>query len=141
MFSVGDIVWYIDPKEARVKVCKVIEEITKRTLDGEEKNYVFLLWAGREWKQVAKSRLNGDFYLSRDDAKRAMLNSAEDAINKMISRAESEAQELIAEFKEPEPEPIFHKTEVQQENTKDSDDDDVVKITLDDGTVARVRGL
>ena len=107
MFNVGNIVWYIDPKAARVKVCKVVEEIIKKTLDGEEKNYVFLLWAGKEWKRVNKSRLSGDFYSAEDDAKQAMLSSAESAIDKMVYKAKEEAQELITGGQQQKTESVF----------------------------------
>jgi len=139
MFEVGKIVWYIDPKEARVKVCKVIEEIIKKTLDGEEKNYVLLLWAGRDFKRIPKSKLPGDFYTDRQDAKDAMMLSAESAIDKMIQRAESEAGDML----QPEPEPPIFSTPEPPLNKVDPipDDADGIKITLEDGTVARVRGL
>ena len=135
MFEVGKIVWYIDPREARVKVCKVIEEIIKKTLDGEEKNYVLLLWSGRDFRRVPKSKLSGDFYLDRGDAKDAMMRSAEVAIDKMIQRALDEAGDLLSTGQRPlEDYPV----ESLQQSI---DSSDVVQVTLEDGTVARVRGL
>ena len=138
MFNVGNIVWYIDPKAARVKVCKVVEEIIKKTLDGEEKNYVFLLWAGKEWKRVNKSRLSGDFYSAEDDAKQAMLSSAESAIDKMVYKAKEEAQELIMGGQQQKTESVFQPESLFPQL---NDPDDRIEVTLDDGTVARVRGL
>jgi len=135
MFEVGNIVWYIDPKEARVKVCKVVEEIIKKTLAGEESNYVLQIWAGREFKRIGKNRLNGDFYSTKELAKNAMLESAETAIDRMIQRAESEANDLFTDHRQneisigPAPQPPL------------LEDGEAVEVTLEDGTVARVRGL
>ena len=135
MFEVGKIVWYIDPREARVKVCKVVEEIIKKTLDGEEKNYVFLLWAGKDFKRVPKSRLSGDFYLDGEEAKDAMMRSAEAAIDNMIQKAQTEAGDLI------KPAPVPSVLDFREELSSGVDTSDVVRVTLEDGTVARVRGL
>ena len=139
MFEVGKIVWYIDAENARVKVCKVVEEIIKKTLDGEEKNYIFSLWAGREFRRISKSKLTGDFYSTKEEAKSAMLMSADDAISKMLQRAEQEAGELITVFQKPTQEaPIFTNDTEQQEATTLEEG---VEVTLPDGTVAKVRGL
>ena len=135
MFEVGKIVWYIDPREARVKVCKVVEEIIKKTLDGEEKNYVFLLWAGRDFKRISKSKLPGDFYLDGEEAKDAMMRSAEAAIDNMIQKAQTEAGDLI------KPSTVPSVLDFREELSSGVDTSDVVRVTLEDGTVARVRGL
>lgn len=134
MLEVGNIVWYIDPKEARVKVCKVVEEIIKKTLAGEESNYVLQIWAGREFKNVGKNRLNGDFYPTKELAKSAMLDSAEAAIERMIHKAETEAADLFVDRYQNE-------IDIAPLQTPSLDDGEVVQVTLEDGTVARVRGL
>jgi len=134
MFEVGNIVWYIDPKEARVKVCKIVEEIIKKTLAGEESNYVLQIWAGREFKNIGKNRLNGDFYPTKELAKSAMLDSAETAIDRMIHKAESDAADLFADRYQNE-------IDIAPFQKSPLDDDEGVKVTLEDGTVARVRGL
>ena len=136
MFEVGKIVWYLDPREARVKVCKVIEEIIKKTLDGEEKNYVLLLWGGRDFRRVPKSKLSGDFYLDRNGAKDAMMSSAEIAIDKMVQRALDEASDLL-QTEQQQPLEDYPIESLQQS----IDTSDVVQVTLEDGTVATVRGL
>ena len=136
MFEVGKIVWYIDAENARVKVCKVVEEIIKKTLDGEEKNYIFSLWAGRDFKRISKSKLTGDFYSTKEEAKEAMMQSADSAISKMLQRAEQDAGEMLAV---PADSPIF--TDEPQQNQPPAIFEDGVEVTLPDGTVAKVKGL
>ena len=69
-----------------------------------------------------------------------MLMSADDAISKMLQRAEQEAGELITVFQKPAEEeaPIF--TTVTEQNDATALDEGV-EVTLPDGTVAKVRGL
>jgi vacuolar-type H+-ATPase subunit H len=67
-----------------------------------------------------------------------MLSSAESAIDKMVYKAKEEAQELITGGQQQKTESVFQPESLFPQL---NDPDDRIEVTLDDGTVARVRGL
>ncbi len=62
-----------------------------------------------------------------------MLESAETAINRMIQRAEAEAKELYVDQNQNEAHVTLTPMPIN--------DEEAVQVTLEDGTVATVRGL
>ena len=129
MFDVGNIVWYIGGQTPRVMLLKVVEEITKKTLTGEEKNFVLLFSSVNGEKRVSKSKLasSGTFYPDERSAKNAMVESASKAIDHMLLTARKNASNF------------FDQT-IQPSSSIQNDDLDGMKITLEDGTVARIKG-
>ena len=130
MFDVGNIVWYIGGSTPRVLLLKVVEEITKKTLTGEEKNYVLVFNSASGEKRVSKSKLadQGKFYPDEKSAKASMVESASKAIDHMLLTARNNAGDLFDTTTQPSPEPV-------QEEAFDG-----MKITLEDGTVATIKG-
>ena len=130
MFDVGNIVWYIGGQTPRVLLLKVVEEITKKTLSGEEKNYVLVFNSSQGEKRVSKSKLadQGKFYPDEQAAKNAMVASASKAIDHMLLTARNNASTFFDEIVEAPQEP-------PQEEAFDG-----MKITLEDGTVATIKG-
>ena len=130
MFDVGNIVWYIGGTTPRVLLLKVVEEITKKTLSGEEKNYVLAFNSASGEKRVSKSKLanQGKFYPTEIAAKSAMVESASKAIDHMLQTAKNNASIFFNETKEPNAKP-------PEEETFEG-----MKITLEDGTVATIKG-
>ena len=129
MFEVGNIVWYIGGQSPRVLLLKVVEEITKKTLTGEETSYIFVYNSAEGEKRISMAKLadQGDFYVDENAAKKAMLESASAAIDHMLLVARNNSGHL---FKEPQ----NIATELPQ------DDLSGTKITLEDGTVATLKG-
>lgn len=129
MFEVGNIVWYIGGQSPRVLLLRVVEEITKKTLTGEETSYIFVYNSTEGEKRVSMSKLagQGDFYVDEKAAKQAMLESASAAIDHMLLIARNNSG---AFFKD------------AQTQTADLPQDDLTgtRITLEDGTVATLKG-
>ena len=72
MFEVGNIVWYIGGQSPRVLLLKVVEEITKKTLTGEETSYIFVYNSAEGEKRISMAKLadQGDFYVDEKAAKK-----------------------------------------------------------------------
>ena len=83
MYNVGDILWIISQEKPGVLPYRIIEEVTKKTLDGSTTQYVI------ELPGSSKSRLlkeSDDVYTSVEAAKMELMSKAESAIDKMLGR-------------------------------------------------------
>lgn len=107
MYNVGDILWIISQEKPGVLPYRIIEEVTKKTLDGSTTQYVI------ELPGSSKSRLlkeSDDVYTSVEAAKIELMSKAESAIDKMLGRG----TELIGKW---------NAVTVQTSKNKDPDED------------------
>jgi len=127
-FDVGQYVWYIDPERPIVKHYLVVEEIVKKSVSGQTREYVFeaISPSGKKGK-VLKKNLKGNFFNDRKQVYDFMLEQAAVAINKMLDNAERKQQE---------PSPVSEQK--LPEGFEENSDDAIVE--LPDGTKARLKG-
>ncbi len=81
MYNVGDILWIISQDKPGVLPYRIIEEVTKKTLDGSSTQYVV------ETPSKPRPRLlreDDDVYRSIEAVKSQLLSRAENAIDKML---------------------------------------------------------
>jgi hypothetical protein len=130
-YSVGKVLYVILSKKGQVYPMRIIEEITKKTLRGEEVNYV--VQAGSDVNTtILLSQIEGEIFETPDEARRVLVARATDQIDRLVSVAvakandwyalqadEQEVHELPEEIPEKERETGF--------------------VTLPDGTVARIK--
>ena len=83
MHNVGDILWIISQEKPGVLPYRIIEEVTKKTLDGCTTQYVIEL-PGQNRSRLLKE--TDDIYTSIDSAKSELMSRAEAAIDKMLGR-------------------------------------------------------
>ena len=82
MYNVGDVLWIISQDKPGVLPYRVIEEVTKKTLEGSTTQYVV------ETPNKNRSRLlkdNDDVYTSIESVKSELVSRAENAIDKMLA--------------------------------------------------------
>lgn len=132
-YAVGQIIYVILNKKGQVYPMRIIEEITKKTLSGEEVNYV--LQVGKD--SAATMLLNdveGEIYETPEEARTVLIERATRQIEKIVSLAydkskewyqqtSSQLQQSLQEIHELPP-PVITKDNV---------------VTLPDGTVARLK--
>ena len=83
MYNVGDILWIISQDRPGVIPYRVIEEVTKKTLNGTTTQYIIEIPGSSK----NKSRLlkeEDDVYTSVENVKKELLLRAEDAIDRML---------------------------------------------------------
>ena len=168
-YTVGQVLYVVLKKETRIYPMQVVEEITKKTLDGEVTSY--MVRAGNDPKaQILIGDIDGEIFDSADKAKAVLIERATASIARLVDNAVQKAQEwypgsfeapsddpLTLLKKQPVPTPTAPETpkaptashkkrplaelaaELQQESDRIADDAPIV--TLPDGTQAKVKSV
>ena len=131
-FEVGAKVWFVDSNSPNVRLLLVVEEIVKKTISGNTREYVFRLMHKGAMKNISGTKLEGNFFSLREDAFNFMHKQAGDAINGMLDKAENSFIKLDTN----------QKTEIpnEQNEPKDNSDDingvfEIDENTLENGLV------
>lgn len=131
-YSVGQILYIILSKKGQVYPMCVVEEITKKTLKGEEVNYV--LQAGEDLNtKVMLSQIEGEIFETSEDARTALVERATSQIDRIIQNAVQNAKNWSSIESQINEQEIHELPQAKIQN------DDVDLVTLPDGTVARLK--
>jgi len=91
-YRVGQVLFVVLHKKMQVYPMMVVEEITKRTMKGEETNYV--LQGGVDPSTtILLNQVDGEIFESADEAKYVLTNRATAQIEKIVDAAVSKASE------------------------------------------------
>lgn len=128
-YRVGQVLFVIVNKKMQVYPMMIIEEIVKRTLQGEEVNY--MLQGGSDpTTTILLNQVDGEIFESADEAKYVLTNRATTQIEKLVDAAVARANEWYNTQKQ-EDRPIIMSLQQPEQET--------VKVTLPDGTVANLK--
>jgi len=105
----------------------IIEEIVKRTMQGEEVNYV-LQGGSDSTTTILLNQVDGEIFESAEEAKYVLTNRATQQIEKLIDSAVARANEWYN----------FDNQETSEALTL-PEQQDKIKITLPDGTIANLK--
>lgn len=94
-YKVGQVFYLIGVETAKVIPFRVIEEVTRTTLEGQEKNYIAEL-PDKKKTQVPVTKLKGEVFDNVADVRSHMLENARQAIDAMINSAENLAAILYS---------------------------------------------
>ena len=92
-YEVGTILWIIHTERPGLVAYRVVEEITKRTLDGEKIQYL-VQPAMPKARTVQLESIKGRIFLNSEEAKNALVENATRAIDTMIQKT----QNLVDKF-------------------------------------------
>jgi hypothetical protein len=91
-YAVGQVLYVVLNKEMRVYPMQIIEEIIKKTLTGEETNYV--VRGGTDPKaQLMMTDVDGEIFDSAEDARMMLIDKATASINALVDSAVRKARE------------------------------------------------
>lgn len=90
-YHVGQILFVILNKKMQVYPMMVVEEITKRTIKGEEINYV-LQGGSDPATTILLNHVEGEIFESADEAKYVLTSRANVQIEKIVDAAISQAE-------------------------------------------------
>lgn len=131
-YHVGQVLFIILNKKMQVYPMMIVEEIIKKTLQGEEINYV--LQGGADTSAtVLLNKVDGEVFTSAKEARQVLIERATQQIEKIIDAAVAKASEW---YSQPSP---------QQEERQPLEKTNMsaatpMQIELSDGTVATFRG-
>lgn len=105
-YAVGQVLYVVLKKELRVYPMQVIEEITKKTLEGEVTSY--MVRGGTDPKaQLLITEVDGEIFDSAERAKTVLIERATASISRMIDVATQKAAEWYPNsFEAPADDPI-----------------------------------
>jgi hypothetical protein len=98
-YQVGQVIYVLLNKEATVYPMLVVEEITKKTLEGEVNLYMVRAGADPE-KVLAIGEIDGEVFDSADRAKAILLERVTDTINARVGEAVEKAKEWYPQGRE-----------------------------------------
>jgi len=137
-YKVGQIYFLVGAETAKVIPYRIVEEVTRTTLEGIEKSYIAEMPNDTRTK-VEVEKLKGHSFNTLSDVKTHMMRNASEAIDKMIGDAEKLSsaaygvKEVEAEKVEETP-PAEDTPSVQEAN-----DNDIIKVDIGNGVFANMK--
>jgi hypothetical protein len=129
-YRVGQVLFVVLNKKMQVYPMMIVEEIVKRTLHGEETNYV-LQGGSNPSITILLNEVEGEIFESAEEAKYVLTNRATSQIEKLVDSAIARANEWY---------------NAQQQTTteimslpEEEEASDKIKVTLPDGTIANLK--
>lgn len=128
-YRVGQILFVVLNKKVQIYPMMVVEEIVKRSLDGESVNYV-LQGGSDSSSTILLNQVDGEIFESADEAKYVLTERATEQIQKMVDAAIEKSEKWYKNREEVNVEEKNKIMELSQES---------IKITLSDGTIANLK--
>lgn len=159
-YKVGQVFYLVGLETAKVIPFRVVEEITRTTMNGQEKTYVAEL-PDEKHTQIEVSKLKGATFDNLSSLKKHMLDNAGRAIESMIRSAEELAMAAYAapdndESQKPAaaepaevksiPAPnkdfaVLEKNDIEHKDNSVQEDEksDIVKVDIGNGVMANMK--
>lgn len=135
--KVGQIIYILDNDSQQVFPAQVVVENVQKTLKGSNISYKVLLnkLDGKINQELMIDESNFDIvFITSQKVKDYLIQCATKAITEIVKRAEIGSKGFSSE--------VLIQEEVEEENSEESNDDNTsqkyAKVTLPDGTVARM---
>lgn len=145
-YAVGQVLFVVLKKENRVMPVQIVEEITKKTLDGEVITHMVRVGANAE--TIAITDVNGEIFDTAEKLRKTLIERATVSLNKIVDGAvqkskewyptgfASDATDQLASVRKPRTMKKQQAIE-QEEPTAPVGDESFVELA--DGTRARIR--
>ena len=131
-YRVGQVIYVILAKKGQVYPMRIIEEITKKTLRGEEVNYVVQAGASQE-SNILLNQIEGEIFDTPEEARSILVARATKQIEKLVENAVEKSKEWYGSSAA-----VDEGTIHELPSPADPGDDSEV-VVLPDGTRARLR--
>jgi len=140
-YKVGQIFYLVGAETAKVIPFRVVEEVTRTTLEGQEKTYVVELPDAKRTK-VDVSKLKGDVFKDLDQLRKHMLDNARNAIDGMIDEAELLANSVyyVKEniIKKQTLDYDDYEEKINKESVQNIKEDDKINVDIGNGLIAKM---
>ena len=131
-YDVGQVIFVVSSAKMAVYPLVIAEEVTRKTLAGEEKTY--LVKKNQAGDPFDLSRVSGEIYTDIAKVKSALIQNVTDAVSKICEKAESRSHALGPLPSKTEPPRNLRKSGKIEAPT----DEQIKSFVLEDGTRARV---
>ena len=136
-YDVGDVLWIIHQDRPGLVAYRVVEEITKKTLEGELVQYLVLPAAPRA-KTVQLESIKGRIFLSKEEAKEALIENATRAIDTIVNKTQNLVDKIFfnnSQIVTPSPSSKQQSSTKQKEELKEG----YQWVIMEDGTKVQVK--
>ena len=135
-YEVGSVLWIIHTDRPGLMAYRVVEEITKKTLEGEQIQYL-VESATNKSKTVKLESIKGNIYEDSEEAKQKMIENATKAIDGMVVKIQANVDRFFnGKTQDPvnNPEPVI-KVKASSSNLKPGHQ----WVVMEDGTKVQVK--
>ena len=132
-YEVGSVLWVIHSDRPGLMAYQVIEEITKKTLEGEQIQYL-VRSATTKSKTVKLDSIKGLIFEDSEEAKQKMIENATKAIDGMVIKIQANVDKLFNGVQE-EPEVKSFSASQSSHNLKEG----YQWVVMEDGTKVQVK--
>jgi len=140
--KVGQILYVVPTKQVAVFPMQVVEELTKKTLDGTEIDYV-LKAGGADPKTIRLKEIQGEIFESASKARTTLTERAVRSVSRLVENAAKKALEWYpGSFENSSEDSIIDALKGQSRAGHDDQARPMSEnptIVLDDGVIARVK--
>ena len=142
-FSVGQVIFLLIKKQQNVVPAKVVERVTRSTLEGESISYVVMMPDSKSTTMDLDS-LESLVFKTLEAAQSHMIDNARSAIQKIINTSRVVAQEKFQFTEEVAPDPEPYSNGIDTDHSSPSDMVGIIsseiEVDLGNGSKARFRG-
>jgi hypothetical protein len=145
-YTVGQVIYVVLKKETRVYPMMISEQLTRKTLEGEQISYM-VRGGADEQSQLLITEIDGEIFDSAEKARVVLIDRAKNSITRLVDNAVQKAKEWYpsaAEIPNVDPMTMLKKSSnLQLEQMAESvqSDDEPVMIQLPDGKFGKVRSV
>ena len=100
LYSVGQILYMLLDKSRKVVPVRVVEQVIRKSIDGEEVSYVVLL-PSKDKSKIDLSKIDGRPFTSPEEVRKVMMKNASDAIDRMIETSRQISKSAFGSNPEP----------------------------------------
>jgi hypothetical protein len=143
-YTIGQVLFAVLNKKNQVYPMQVVEIITKKTLKGEEVQYL-LQGGSNKTTTIMLDKVDGEIFDSADVARRTLISRATKQINRLVDTAVVKSKEWYGSSDVPEPQtiqglPDFDPDHIMDEQeVGDVEQQEQTTVMLADGTVAKIK--
>ena len=137
-YEVGAVLWIIHTDRPGLMAYRVVEEITKKTLEGEQIQYL-VQSANPKSKTVRLDQIQGDIFEDSEEAKQKMIENATRAIDGMVLKIQGNVDTFfgstLLEEEDPKPKKQSSRKSKKTEKLKPG----YQWIEMEDGSRAQIK--
>ena len=140
-YEVGSVLWIIHTDRPGLMAYQVVEEITKKTLEGEQIQYLVRA-AMSKTKTVRLEQIKGNIYQDAEEAKQKMIENATKAIDGMVQKIQNNVNDVFGvEEESEEPKPVVKKKRSPRKSRAKAEKlkPGYQWVQMEDGTRAQVK--
>ena len=134
-YEVGAVLWIIHTDRPGLMAYRVVEEITKKTLEGEQIQYLVQA-ATPKTKTVKLETIKGQVYEDSEEAKQKLIENATRAIDGMVVKIQNNVDKFFNGKKE---EPIKQDSKPKIQSSSSELKPGYQWVELEDGSKAQVK--